>query len=443
MANDGRRRLDVLRDYYTHLSRTLRVNNAFLGYLFQERVISRDEYEELSSDKHTTARKIRLLVMDYLLRGPDDDLDKIITALRVSEQEHLAERLQSLDEREILRRTPGPDPNVEIGGGTNQRQDLLPSSPSQCAATATAVVAMPQAADKLYVTVEIVDSLKATYERHKSSITSALKTYLKEACSKNNENYEVILWEITCDELFRIEEPMEQAGTVSFDQPKIRIIFPDVYSAEYETNHERVVLHLSRVMRLRKQDMEIDVGTGSIILMIRVPGEGLINMLIHLEQDAEPLSFLLELDKSAKIGFCKLPCVSISAFGRKELQKEATLPRATKERQATKKFLYHLHGGKRSADTILTKLPTEAFLCDLAEQSQNDWQAIARKLGFGRAEIGAIEKNAFNDVKEQCIRMFCRWLNRKGSAGTLAVLKDAYKDAELIGQFETAVKKHF
>ena len=96
MANDGPRRLDVLRDDYVHLSQTLRVSNKFLGYLFQERVISEDEYEELSSGRHTTANKIRILITDYLLRGPDDDLDKIITALRFSEQEHLAERLQSL-----------------------------------------------------------------------------------------------------------------------------------------------------------------------------------------------------------------------------------------------------------------------------------------------------------------------------------------------------------
>ncbi|XP_065835871.1 uncharacterized protein [Oscarella lobularis] len=99
-------------------------------------------------------------------------------------------------------------------------------------------------------------------------------------------------------------------------------------------------------------------------------------------------------------------------------------------------------GGKRSADTILAMLATEAFFCDLAEQSQNDWQAIARKLGFGQAEIGAIE-NDFYGVKEQCIRMLCRWLDREGSVGTLAVLKEAYKNAKLIGQFDTAVKEHF
>ena len=96
MAKDSRRRLDVLRDDYTHLSRTLRVNHAFLGYLFQERVISEEEHDELSSDGHTTA-KIRKLVKDNLLRGSDDNFDKIIEALRVSEQEHLADRLLSLD----------------------------------------------------------------------------------------------------------------------------------------------------------------------------------------------------------------------------------------------------------------------------------------------------------------------------------------------------------
>ena len=98
MANGSPRRLDVLRDDYTHLSRTLRVNHAFLGYLFQERVISEEEYEELSSDGLRTAKKIKTLVMNYLLRGSDDNFDTIIEALRVSEQEHLADRLlQSLD----------------------------------------------------------------------------------------------------------------------------------------------------------------------------------------------------------------------------------------------------------------------------------------------------------------------------------------------------------
>ena len=97
MANDRPRRLDVLRDDYAYLSQNLRVSKAFLGYLFQERVISSDEHEELSGRKHTTAEKIELLVMDYLLRSPDDDLDKIIKALRVSEQKHLAKRLESLD----------------------------------------------------------------------------------------------------------------------------------------------------------------------------------------------------------------------------------------------------------------------------------------------------------------------------------------------------------
>ena len=100
-------------------------------------------------------------------------------------------------------------------------------------------------------------------------------------------------------------------------------------------------------------------------------------------------------------------------------------------------------GGKRSADTVLAKQATEDFLYDLADQSQMDWKAIARKLGgFGQAEIGAIEKQHFGDVKEQCIEMLCKWLNREGSAGTLAVLKKAYKEAKLLKQFETAVTEH-
>ena len=384
-------------------------------------------------------------------------------ALRVSEQEHLPKRLRSSDKsmnllnslitvssrislgtQETLSSSPPTSPEDEPDDSGKRFADaVLDRQATEKFFYHLTEQSHNTWADTLLVTVEIVESLKATYERHKSAITSALKTYLKEACLKNKEDCEVTLWEIPCGELFRREESTKQAGTVSFDQPKIRVIFPDVYSAEYDTNHKKVVLYLCRIMGLRKQDMEIDVGPGSIILTIRVPGEGLINMLIHLEQDSEPLSFLLELDKSAKIGFCELPCVSISAFGRKELQKEATLPRATKERQATKKFLYRLHGGKRSADTILTKLPTEAFLYDLAEQSQMDWKAIARRLGFEQAEIGAIEKNHFVDVKEQCIDMLYKWRNREGSAGTLAVLKDAYKNAKLIGQFETAAKERF
>ena len=71
-----------------------------------------------------------------------------------------------------------------------------------------------------------------------------------------------------------------------------------------------------------------------------------------------------------------------------------------------------------------------------------DWKAIARRLGFLQTEIGAIEKKHPDEVKEQCIDMLCKWLNREGSAGTLAVLKEAYQKAKLIRQFETAVKEH-
>ncbi|XP_065835497.1 uncharacterized protein [Oscarella lobularis] len=245
MANDGPRRLDVLRDDYTHLSQTLRVNNAFLGYLFQERVISRDEYEELFSDKHTTARKIRILVMDYLLRGPDDDLDKIITALRVSEQEHLAKRLQHLDKK-----------NKRGGGGKR--------SP---------------------------EALRFSEQEH---------------------------------------------------LPK----------------------------RLRSSD----------------------------KRTQETLS--------------------------------SSPPTSPEDKPDD--------SGKRSADDVLAEQATEKFLYDLAEKSQNDWKAIAPKLGFSRAQIGAIEHNNVGHAKEQCMEILCRWRDRKGSAGTLAVLKKAYEEANL-GHFELVV----
>ena len=90
-------RLSVLRNDYSYLRNHLRVSGVFLAYLLQKKVIDPDEYEKLSSKTLTTNEKIDLLVLEYLLRGPDSDLDIIIEALGDSEQEYLAKRLRSLD----------------------------------------------------------------------------------------------------------------------------------------------------------------------------------------------------------------------------------------------------------------------------------------------------------------------------------------------------------
>ena len=90
-------RLSVLRNDYAYLRKNLRVSGGFLAYLLQKKVIDLDEYEKLSSGTLTIHGKIDLLVLEYLLRGPDSDLDIIIEALVDSEQEYLAKRLRSLD----------------------------------------------------------------------------------------------------------------------------------------------------------------------------------------------------------------------------------------------------------------------------------------------------------------------------------------------------------
>ena len=56
--------------------------------------------------------------------------------------------------------------------------------------------------------------------------------------------------------------------------------------------------------------------------------------------------------------------------------------------------------------------------------------------------MGAIEKKYVGDVKEQCMEMLCRWLNREGGAATLGVLKEAYEKAKLLGQLEKAVNEY-
>ena len=212
-------------------------------------------------------------------------------------------------------------PDVEISGESSAATDTTAAlQPDQRAVYSEQNA---ESASKLLVIIEVVESLKYSYQPHAAAIRAVLRKYLASAYSKNLDEDFLDLEEVFCEELSRVKqrkERVKRAKTLAFVtnvQPKIRILFPDSNSAKYKPNHPLVETHLRRVMQLKRSELEIDVVEGSITLIISIPGRGLINMLVHLNQNSEPLNFLLDVDKSARISFGNFPYVLVSAFGQK------------------------------------------------------------------------------------------------------------------------------
>ena len=215
-------------------------------------------------------------------------------------------------------------PHVAIGGEADHPQSAEAAGASlqpDFAANKRDVQSDQTAsASQLLVIIEVVESLKDRYRPHAPTIRAAIRHYLAEAYSKNVHDNFLVLKEFFCEKLSRVkqrEERVKNARTVAFAtdvQPRIRIIFPNTDSAKYDPNHRMVETHLRRIMRLKKSDLEIDVETGSITLIISIPGQGLINILIYFHQFPQPFNFLLIVDKSAKISFGEFPYVSVKSI---------------------------------------------------------------------------------------------------------------------------------
>ena len=340
------------------------IGGHLLDRLLSKRLLTHDQYDSLNGlrkKEGTPNEDVVRELLQILKKSPYPSFENFWTFLdteieggsdirrKLFERRDTPPSLPNVDHR---RTEPGQKfdnfsavPDVETGGESSRRQQMLlttSSLPSQSAATDTVAAAVAlhpdkravysdqdaesgQAASKLLVFIEVVLSLKDTYKLHAAAIRAVLRKYLAKAYSKNLDDDFLDLEEIFCEELSRVkEEPVKTLAFVTNAQPKIRILFPDNDSAKYQPNHPLVETHLCRVMKLRRSDLEIDVAEGSITLLISIPGRGLINMLVYLNQNSEPLNFLLYVDKSARISFGKFPYVSVSVFGRKSFQETAS-----------------------------------------------------------------------------------------------------------------------
>lgn len=67
--SDGEQWPAIRRNYH-FLSQTLHFSYHFLGLLFQERLISRDDFDALISDSLTREKKVRRLLLDVLPSKP-------------------------------------------------------------------------------------------------------------------------------------------------------------------------------------------------------------------------------------------------------------------------------------------------------------------------------------------------------------------------------------
>ena len=345
------------------------IGGHLLDRLLSKRLLTHDQYDSLNGlrkKEGTQNEEIARELLQILKKLPYPSFDNFWAFLDTEIEGGRDIRRQLFERRDtppslsnVDHRRTEPDkkldkfsavPDVEIGSESSRCQQMLlttSSLPSQSAATDTAAAAVAlqpdqravyseqnaesgQAANKLLLINEVVESLKDTYQQHAAAIRAVLRKYLANAYSKNLDDDFLDLEEVFGEKLSCIkqrEERVKRAKTLAFVtnvQQKIRILFPDSDSAKYEPNHQRIETHLRRVMQLKRSDLEIDVAEGSITLIISIPGRGLINMLVHLNQNSEPLEFLLDVDKSARISFDKFPYVLVSVFGRKSFQETAS-----------------------------------------------------------------------------------------------------------------------
>ena len=313
------------------------IGGHLLDRLLSKRLLTHDQYDSLNGlrkKEGTPNEEVARELLQILKKSPHPSFDNFWAFLDTEIE----------GGRDIRRRLF--ERHVEIGGESSRRQQMLlttSSLPSQSAAMDTAAAAAAvalqpdkravysaesgQAASKLLVIIEVVESLKDTYQPHAAAIRAVLRKYLANAYSKNPDDDFLDLEEVFCEELSRVKTREERVKTLAFEtnvQPKIRILFPDSNSAKYKPNHPLVETHLCRVMQLKRSDLEIDVAEGSITLIISISGRGLINMLVYLNQNSEPLNFLLYVDTSARISFGEFPYVSVSVFGPKSFQETAS-----------------------------------------------------------------------------------------------------------------------
>ena len=84
----------VIRSNYYFLSQRLYFSHEFLICLFEQRFITKDDYEYLNSRFVTRMEKVDRLLMDILPCKPPDMFHTFCDILRVVGQSHVAEKLQ-------------------------------------------------------------------------------------------------------------------------------------------------------------------------------------------------------------------------------------------------------------------------------------------------------------------------------------------------------------
>ena len=293
----------------------------------------------------------RLLVRLYSNILTSDEFDRLILR-EVRENDHDA----ALDLLRDIRHAPRPSLDefwTETEGGDNLRGEFLGTPLSSNSSDdhrrpdgkrgGEGVIVQRREslqAPRELIFIEVVRSLQGNFERHAAALKDAVRQYLENAYSKTIELRVLFLPEIS-----RLKE------TFPIDtKPKIRILFPNANVPCFEPNHESIRTYLRRIMKLRESDLEIDVTEGSITLTLFVPGQGLINMLIYLGQNAEPLKFLLDVDKSAKISFGDLPYVPVSVFSTMQLFDDESRRSKIRARLSFEKFNEELSKAETEVD---------------------------------------------------------------------------------------------
>ena len=306
------------------------IGGRLLDCLLSKHLLTYDQYDELDSLRREKAAndEVARALLRILRKKPYPSFDNFWTVLDTVDgggdvRRQLLERRDTPPTRR-RRTTEGFGTDAEIGDGSDRRQTTLSSSSQTATAAAVALptnfpVPQPRLDAKgvdesrqaearhELVLIEVVRYLKDMFKLHQSTLKEVVQEYLENAYLGKRIKLKVI---------FPAELKRKQRSFSIDTKPKVRILFPDRNSACFETDHEMIKTHLCRIMDLKESDLEIDVTEGSITLIILLPGQGLINMLVYLGQNAEPLEFLLDVDKSAKISFGDLPYIPVSVFSR-------------------------------------------------------------------------------------------------------------------------------
>ena len=310
------------------------IGGRLLDCLLSKRLLTYDQYDELDSLRREKAAndEVARALLRILRKKPRPSFDNFWTVLGTVDGGGDVRR-QLLERRDTppTRRRRNTEGFGTDAGGSDRRQTTLSSSATALpplphirrfpppgtlprAPTLSSRTNFPEGVDESrqarreVIVVEVVRYLRDAFTLHEATLRAVVLHYLENAYSGKRFELDVIF----PTELIRKQQ------IFSIDtKPKIRILFPDRNSASFETDHETIKAHLRRIMDLKESDLEIGVTEGSVTLIILIPGQGFINMLVYLGQNAEPLKFLIDVDKLAKISFGDFPYVSVSVFSRK------------------------------------------------------------------------------------------------------------------------------